>query len=194
MKTTMTAAMATTGTRPNAVSNCSLVGNGYNYKTAREQHPGTRANRMTAEPQNNGEMRRRRHTEWKKGSRDVVDVSWATGEFFFLFLFHFHFTNNLLGTNPTYGEEGRQKGHNDKKERTKGQQRDNKGHLAPSTPNHAHEQLLAAWKQRAATKGTRAGCNWEGTTMGMTTAQRKHPAHHHEGTMRTPKRQRKTGR
>jgi hypothetical protein len=32
----------------------------------------------------------------KKGPRDVVNISWATGMFFLLFLFHFHFANKLF--------------------------------------------------------------------------------------------------
>ena len=41
-------------------------------------------------------LERTRETERKKGPRDIVDVSWATGVFFFSFSFHFHFTNKLM--------------------------------------------------------------------------------------------------
>ena len=42
-----------------------------------------------------------RETKWKKGPRDVVDVSWATGVFFsFLILL-----TNFLGTNLTVGTD-----------------------------------------------------------------------------------------
>ena len=88
------------------MSNCSRVGNGNNYKMAREQ---TRPNGMTAEPRDNETTRDEGEEahRMEKGPGDVSNVSWATGKFFFfLFSFHLTFTNNILGTDPTYGEKG----------------------------------------------------------------------------------------
>ena len=85
MKTTTTATTATAATtqapRTNAASNCSWVGNGYNYKMVREWHLGTRPKQNDsgmARQQGDDEMGGSKGEEVNqtgKGPRDISDVS-----------------------------------------------------------------------------------------------------------------------
>jgi hypothetical protein len=82
-KTTATTTAPTT----TIMSNCSWGGNG--EWLCRDD--GKRA------------QRRWQHTTSKKNSpRDVVDVSWAAGKFFFSFSFHFLVTNKLFLSSSMY--------------------------------------------------------------------------------------------
>jgi hypothetical protein len=80
-------------------------GNGGNEEMAHHPHPASQATARGAvytwndnkqQQQNSGTMNddweatRMGETKWK-GARDVNNISWATGIFFFSF--HFHFTN-----------------------------------------------------------------------------------------------------
>jgi hypothetical protein len=87
-----------------------------------------------------GETRGGGKSNEKKGLRDVVNVSWATGTFFLFFFVSFFFsTNSFLGTDLNYSEEERT---------TRTPTTTTTTNIpAPSTPNHGREQLLTGWKR-----------------------------------------------
>jgi hypothetical protein len=71
----------------------------------------------------------------KKGLRDVVNISWATGTFFQFFFvsFSIFFTNSFLDTDLNYSKEERA---------TRMPTTTTTNIPAPSIPNHGYEQLL----------------------------------------------------
>ena len=78
--------------------------NGENGNTALDDSGTTR--QRGDETTRRRDTRGRRHTERKKAQETSATSPGLLVSFFFLFSFHLTFTNNILGTDPTYGEKG----------------------------------------------------------------------------------------